>query len=89
MRSIDLTSLTQTDTEYEKAALALNEKYKGNWDDEVHDSFRILLNKVEENRSNIHSISFQVHSIVSATTALDIDGLCSTAKSLCREVQSL
>ena len=89
MKEVDLTTLVQTDSMYEKAALALSEKYKGSWDDEVHNSFHPLLTQIDENHSKIHSGSTEAKEIYDAALALNIYGLCQTAESLCREVASL
>ena len=89
MKEINLSTLTQTDSMYEKAALALSEKYKGSWDDEVHNSFHLLLTQINDNYSKIHSCSTEAGEIYDSVIALNIDGLCQTADNLCREVDSL
>ena len=89
MKEVDLTVLEQTDSKYGNAALLLSEKYKGAWNDEVHNSFRPLLNQIDENHSRIHSASTEAKQIYDAVKALNINGLCQTAERLCREVDSL
>lgn len=54
MREIELTTLTQAETLYRNAVSAMNEKFKGAWDDEVHDSFHLLLTQIDDNHSQIH-----------------------------------
>ena len=89
MKELDLSMLGQTDSAYEKAAIALNEKYKGFWDDEVHNSFHLLLDQIEENRARIHSCATDAVEEYHAAVELDVEGLCRTAESLCREVETL
>lgn len=89
MKEIDLSTLVQTDSMYEKASIALSERFKGAWDDEVHNSFHLLLTQIDENHTKIHSGSTEAEEIYNAAIALNIDGLCQTAECLCREVNSL
>ena len=89
MREVELNMLVQTDSMYEKAASALSEKYNGAWEDEVHNSFRLLLNQIDENHSMIHSGTAEADEIYQMALGLDVEGLCQTADSLCREVEAL
>lgn len=87
MKTIDLSILAQTDKEYSSACLSLKEKYKGDWDDDVHESFRLLLTQIETNQASVHTIHNEANAIKSEVLDLNVEGLCRTANSLCKEAR--
>lgn len=89
MKDIELHILSQTDSAYEGTVFALNEKFKSAWDDEVHNSFHLLLTQTDENHSRIHSGTIEAETIYHTAVGFNIEELCQTAENLCRKVDSL
>ncbi len=89
MKTTDLKNLTFADKAFEMSAQEMNQRFNCAWDDEVHDSFRLLLKQIDDQRVNIHSISSNAETVMNRTDNLNFDGLCQTAENLCREVDSL
>lgn len=89
MKELEFTTVEQTDSLYEKASFSLSEKYKGAWDDEVHNSFHHLLFQINENHSRIHSGVIDAKEIYHTAVGLKVEELCQAANNLCREVDSL
>ena len=56
MRTIDLSSLKNNDSEYEKLIDSATDSYKGDWDDQIHDSYLRYLKQIQEQSRTIHVI---------------------------------
>ena len=48
MKSYDLTTLAVLDDQFRGLTDSLSERYKGNWDDKIHDSYLTYVKQVQE-----------------------------------------
>ena len=89
MKTVDLSLLSQTENSYKEALLSLKEKYKCNWDDEIHDSFSVFISQIEENVNNIHLAVSEIDLVKHSVHDINTEDLCKTAESVYREAESV
>ena len=85
MKSYDLTTLAVLDDQFRGLTDSLSERYKGNWDDKIHDSYLTYVKQVQELSLKLHEIRCRAHSLDRAINALNIDEIEQTAMSLRQE----
>lgn len=89
MSEVDLSPLIEVDNQFKKAVTDAEDKYKGDWDDPVHDSYRGLNAKLDEDSRNLHTIRCQAETIKKELYGLKVEELISRADSLCMEAASV
>lgn len=89
MRTIDLSSLKNNDSEYEKLIDSATDSYKGDWDDQIHDSYLRYLKQIQEQSRTIHVIRCKAETLEKEAEGLKIEEVRRKADSLCREADSV
>ena len=89
MININLTPLKDNDSEYEKLATVVSNRFKCDWDDGVHDSYGVYVKQVEERARQIRTIRCKAEALVKEAEGLRIDEQISKSKILCREADSV
>jgi len=92
MITIDITPIADADVAYDKAAIAVAEKYeesKNAWNDAVYDSFRSFVSQIKENGVILHRIKASAEIIEKALTALNIEKANGEAQRLAKEADTL
>ena len=89
MKTVDLSPIINTDTEYRKYVDSVREHYTCEWDDAVHDSYSRFVKDVEEMSRRIHEIRSKAETLVTGTDALKVDDLIKTAGNLCTEAHAV
>lgn len=85
----DLSLLNEIDTEYRDLVVSLNESYRGNWDDYVHDSYMQYVKIIQNNSERFHNVYLNTKQIVYDTTTLNVEKYCDQAKTLSKEVGTI
>lgn len=89
MKAIDLASLKSNDAGYEKVVNTATENYKGDWDDQIHDSYLGYLKQIQEQSRKVHVIRCKAETLEKEAEGLRIDDMRKQADSLCREADSV
>ena len=89
MKIVDLTPLKNNDTEYERLAASVSERYKCEWDDAVHDSYGVYVRQVDERSRSVRVIRCKAEALAKEAEGLKIDELIRKTAILCREVESV
>ncbi len=89
MNEVDLTPLIEVDNQFKKAVADAEDKYKGDWDDAVHDSYRGLNAKLGEDSRDFHTIRCQAETLKKELYGLKVEELINRADSLCMEAASV
>ena len=86
---VDLTRLINNDTRFKEETNKVEERYRCDWDDVVHDSYLRYVRQQKERAESIHSIRCKAESIVKEVEELKINDMLAKAKALCEETSSL
>lgn len=89
MKTVDITPIKEIDIQYEKAVANLSEKYKGEWDDAVHESYGRYVTQLQELGREVRNIRCKVETLEKEAEELRIDELIRKADSLCREADAI
>ena len=89
MNAVDLTPIINNDTEFEKLANSVSDRYKCEWDDSVHDSFGLYLKQVQDRAQTVRTIRCKAETIVKEVEELKIDDLVTKAEGLCKEADAV
>lgn len=89
MKTYDLTPLKSNDVEYGEAVESVVEYYRGDWDDEIHDSYMRYVKQVQEQSQKIHVIRCKAETLKKEVEGLNVEELKQIADSLCREADSV
>ena len=87
MKSIN--SILNADIEYEKLSVSLTERFKGAWNDSVHNSFLGYVNLVQDHSQRIHSIRCKAESLEKEVEELRIDETIKMTENLCQEAETV
>lgn len=89
MKDSDLSSLKENDVHYEKIVAALNERFKCEWDDPVHDSYAQYVKQLQEYSKEVKTIRRKAEALVEEVEGLKVDELKRKADALCEEAGSV
>lgn len=89
MNSIDLSGIISIDSEMQRIADRIAEKYKCDWDDSIHDSYERYVSRMKDESQSIQQIRRQAESIETAVNALPLEQMKTEAQKLKAEVQQL
>jgi chaperonin cofactor prefoldin len=89
MKAINLTSLKEIDEQYEKITEKLNERFKCDWDDSIHESYGKLVVQLREMSKDVKKIRCKVETLQKEVEELKIDDLMCKADALCREADAV
>lgn len=89
MREVNITPLIDNDTQYEGLSKTLEDSYKCDWDDEIHDSYSGYVNQVKEIHEGIRSARCKAESFQKEVEDLRVDEAMSKADDLCKEAESV
>ncbi|MCI8663049.1 MAG: hypothetical protein HFG69_07315 [Hungatella sp.] len=89
MKTYDFTPLKNNDTEYQKITDSVSERYKGDWDDRIHDSYLRYVKQTEELSLKVHIIRCKAETLEKEAEGLKIEELQRKADSLCREADAI
>ena len=89
MDRINIASMIDIENKYRDLVESLEEKYKCNWDDEIHDSFINYVNQIRECFEAIHEIRCKMEELEQEVEELLINDIIEKSSDLCLEVDSL
>lgn len=89
MKNVDLSPLKNNDLEYKKIMTLLSEKFNGNWDDNIHESFRLFIKQISDNADSVHRVRSKAEMLLKEINELNIDEQLKKALDLCGEVDLL
>ena len=89
METINLSPLQRIDTEFQKIATTIEEHFRCDWDDNIHDSYGRYVSSVQQCAEEIRSIRCKAETLVTEEEALDIEGMKTRAATLCREADAI
>ncbi len=85
MNTVDLSPLRENEVQYGKISTEVAEKYKGSWDDAVHDSYGRYVKRVQEYADGVKTIKNKADIILREVEELNIPELISYAEVLRQE----
>lgn len=85
----DLDPLNRNYDEYEKKVETVTERFKCEWEDSVHDSYKLYLEDIEEFQHNIGRIRDLANELLNDLDIMDVDQLISETESLCGRDESI
>lgn len=89
MTEFDWDLLFKNDEEYQGIADAVSEYFRGEWDDEIHDSFHEYVIQVQELSSRLHGICLAAREMGDEMVILDVDTLNKLTDDLWREEEGV
>lgn len=89
MKEIDVSSLKDIDVQYERLSSQVEEHFKGDWDDPVHDSYGRYVKQVKGCSERLKYIRSRAETLSQEVAALKIDELRNKSDMLCREADLL
>lgn len=89
MKTVDITSIRDIDIQYEKIVSTLGERYKGEWDDAVHESYGRFVNQLYDLSREVKTIRCKVETLEKETEGLKIEELTRKAEILCKEADAV
>lgn len=89
MKTVDITPIKEIDIQYEKSIANLNEKYKGEWDDAVHESYGRYVSQLQDLSREVRDIRCKVETLEKEAEALQIEELTRKAEMLCKEADAV
>lgn len=89
MNTVDITPIKEIDVQYEKIVSNLCEKYKGEWDDAVHESYGRYVAQLQELTREVRNIRCKVETLEKEAEELKIEGLIRKAEMLCKEADTV
>jgi len=89
MKTVDLSPLKTNDTEFERLASSVEERFKCEWDDVVHDSYGLYVKQVQERARAIRTIRCKAETLVKEIEGLKVDELIKKAEYLCKEANTV
>lgn len=89
MRNVNLNPLVENDIEFKKISLVVEEGFKCNWEDAVHDSYGVYVDQLSKRSESLHRIRSNAEAIVDSVDKLCIDRLIKEAETLCAEADSI
>lgn len=89
MITVDLSSLKANDIEYEELSKTISNRFDCEWDDSVHESYRIYVRNVQERSRSIHMIRCKAEVLAKEIEELKIDEVIHKAEILCEESSSV
>lgn len=89
MKALDLTSIRDVDIQYEKIVNAVEERFKGEWDDSVHESYGRYIHQLQEMARQVKTIRCKVETIEKEAEDLKTDEIAKSADDLCKEADAI
>lgn len=89
MKTVDITLIRDIDIQYEKSVSNLGEKYKGEWDDAIHESYGRYVTQLQELSREVKSIRCKVETLEKEAEELKIEELARKAEMLCKEADEV
>ena len=88
-KMVDLTPLKNNDMEYKEIISAIENCFKCEWDDAVHNSYKKYIEQIAEHLVSLHNIRCKIELMQKETDELKIDDINIKAENLCREADSI
>ena len=85
MKTVDVTPIRDINIRYEKSVSNLGEKYKGEWDDAIHESYGRYVTQLQELLREVKCIRCKVEVLEKEVEELKIEELVRKAEMLCKE----
>lgn len=85
MKTVDVTPIRDINIRYEKSVSNLGEKYKGEWDDAIHESYGRYVTQLQELSREVKCIRCKVEVLEKEVEELKIEELVRKAEMLCKE----
>ena len=85
MKGTDLSPLQDCDQTYAEICAHVSGKYTANWDDAVHDSFRKLVDQLQENSGQLHGVYITAERICAVVDDIQVEELVAKARELAKE----
>lgn len=89
MKNVDLSPLKNNDLEYKNIITLLSEIFNGNWDDDIHKSFRLFIKQISDNADSVHRVRSKAELILKEINELNIDEQFKKVIDLCGEIDLL
>lgn len=89
MKTVDLTPISDIDIQYEKIVSTLDERFKCEWDDAVHESYGRFVNQLQELSREVKFIRCKVETLEKEAEGLKIEELTYKAEKLCKEADAV
>lgn len=89
MKKVNLSPLKNNDLEYKKIITLISEKFNGNWDDNIYESFRLFIKQISNNADSVHRVRSKAEMILKEINELNIDEQLNKALDLCGEADLL
>ncbi len=89
MKNVDLNPLIVNDQAYSKLAMAIKERYKCNWDDPVHDSYRTFVKETDDRSEKLQELRIKAETLKARMEEHDVAGLVDETEKLWIEAQSI
>lgn len=86
---IDITPIRNIDIQYEKIVSNLSERYKGSWDDAVHESYGRYVSQLQELTREVRNVRCKVETLEKEVEELKIEELTRKAEMLCKEADAI
>ena len=89
MKTVDLAPLKEIDIQYEHVVTMLEERFKCEWDDAIHESYGKYVNQLRESSKEIKTIRCKAETLEKEVIELKIEELSGKAERLCREADAV
>ncbi len=89
MKTVDIMPLKTISDEYRIISLNVSKCYRCDWDDQVHESFRLYVSQIEKLSDAVQNIYTRTQQELNELDAMNIDDIVTEAERLCREADSI
>lgn len=89
MTEFDWSPLIKNDADYRMLSEAVSDYYRGDWDDEIHDSFHDYVREVQRQSNQLHRICLSAQKMGDEMEALNIEVLEKTTETLWMEEEEI
>ena len=86
---MDIDRLNDNDKRFSELAEALSAKFHCEWEDMVHDSYKVFVEQMRAHSQDVHRICQKAGTILEKTCSLNVEELGRKADALCREADSI
>ena len=89
MKALDLSPIRDIDTQYERIVASVEEYYKCEWDDSIHESYGRYVHQLRELSRQVKAIRCKIETIEKEADGLKIEEIAHNADNLCREAEAI
>ncbi len=89
MQSINLDQILRNESEFTDISYTIENRYRCDWNDEVHDSFWVYVQEQKKASENIHNIREKAYKIQEEAESLEIESMLSEIDRICMEAMGL